>query len=143
MSDQNKAAARTFFDIFNSGDVDRLDEIMSPSWVDHDPQNPFAEEGLEGTKKVISMYREAFPDLRVMVEDQVAEGDRVVTRWTATGTHQGELMGITPTGRNSTVTGLSMDRFEGGKIVEGWNNWDTLGMLQQLGVARELAGARA
>jgi steroid delta-isomerase-like uncharacterized protein len=143
MSDQNKASARTFFDVFNSGEVQRLDEIMAPGWVDHDTQNPFAEEGLEGTKKVIRMYREAFPDLRIMVEEQIAEGDKVVTRWTATGTHQGDLMGVSATGKNSTVTGISIDRFENGKIVEGWNNWDTLGMLQQLGLAQELAGAQA
>ena len=78
--------------------------------------------------------RTAFPDLNVKVEDQLAEGDKVATRWTTTGTHQGEFAGIPPTGKQGGVTGTTIARVVGGKIVEERSNWDTLGLLQQLGV---------
>jgi steroid delta-isomerase-like uncharacterized protein len=87
------------------------------------------------------MYRAAFPDLKITVEDQIAEGDKVVTRWTAEGTHDGDLPGLPASGRSSTVTGIGIDRIEGGKIVEAWGNWDTLGMLQQLGAIPAPAAA--
>jgi steroid delta-isomerase-like uncharacterized protein len=80
----------------------------------------------------------AFPDLKLMVEDQIAEGDKVVTRWSATGTHQGELLGIPPTGKQTTATGITIDRIQGGKIVETWTHWDNLGLLQQLGVVPQM-----
>ena len=137
MSDQNKAAARRFFEIWESGDLDALDDVAAPDVVDHDPYNPHGREGLEGTKQTISMYREAFPDVRFEIEDQIAEGEMVVTRWKATGTHEGDLMGTPPTGKKSTITGIGIDRFENGKIVEAWGNWDTLGMFQQLGMTGE------
>jgi steroid delta-isomerase-like uncharacterized protein len=79
------------------------------------------------------MYRAAFPDLRVEVESQVAEGDLVVTRWASTGTHEGDLPGLPASHNKVTVTGIAIDRLENGKIVEAWGNWDTLGMMQQIG----------
>jgi predicted ester cyclase len=79
------------------------------------------------------MYRNAFPDVQMRVEDQVAEGDMVVTRWIASGTHQGDLMGIAPTGNRMTVAGTSIERVVNGKIEETWDNYDALGMMQQLG----------
>jgi predicted ester cyclase len=86
------------------------------------------------------MYYAAFPDLRFTVEDQVAEGDKVVTRWSSEGTHKGELMGIAPTGKHAAgVTGISIDRYLDGKFVEGWANWDTLGLMQKLGVIPAVA----
>jgi steroid delta-isomerase-like uncharacterized protein len=143
VSDQNKAASRAVFEAFGSGDVDGLNDIVAADAVDHDPYNPHASEGLEGLKKSIAMYREAFPDLRMTVEDQIAEGDKVVTRWTATGTHEGELMGAAATGKSTTVTGIGIDRFEDGMIVEAWLNWDTLAMFQQLGLAGAAEPAQA
>ena len=80
-----------------------------------------------------SMYRNAFPDNRYSVEDQVAEGDMVVTRWIASGTHQGEIMGIAPTGNRVTYAGTSVERIVDGKIEETWDNYDALGMMQQIG----------
>jgi steroid delta-isomerase-like uncharacterized protein len=134
MSEENKAIARKVYDAFNSGDLDSLDDIISADSVDHDPQNPFGNvHGPDGAKQAISMYRTAFPDLNIKVEDQIAEGDLVVTRWTSTGTHEGDMPGFPATHNKVTVTGIGMDRIENGKIVEGWNNWDTLGMMQQLG----------
>jgi steroid delta-isomerase-like uncharacterized protein len=134
MSEQNKAVARKVYDAFNSGDVDSLDDVISPDAIDHDPQNPFGgTAGPDGAKQAIAMYRAAFPDLRIQVEAQIAEGDLVATRWTSTGTHEGDMPGLPASHNKVTVTGIGIDRIENGKIVEGWNNWDTLGMMQQLG----------
>ena len=143
MSDENKAVARRVFEAWESGDLDALDDVIAPDAVDHDPYNPHGREGLEGLKRMISMYREAFPDVSFEIEDQLAEGDKVATRWKASGTHQGELMGTPPTGKSSTVTGIGIDRIENGKIVEAWGNWDTLGMFQQLGLTGEPQPAEA
>ena len=143
MSEENKAVARGVFEAWNRGDLDALDDPVARDVVDHDPQDPHAGEGLEGLKKTITMYREAFPDVNFTVEEQVAEGDLVATRWTATGTHEGELMGMQPTGKQATVTGMAIDRIEGGKIVEAWGNWDTLGLLQQIGAIPAAEPAQA
>jgi steroid delta-isomerase-like uncharacterized protein len=85
-------------------------------------------------KQLVTMYLAAFPDLHLTIEDQIAEGDKVVIRWTAHGTHKGNFMGIPPTGKEAVVTGITIDRFANGKTVEAWNNSDDLGLLQQLGV---------
>jgi steroid delta-isomerase-like uncharacterized protein len=143
MSEENKAVARRFFEVFSEGNVEALAEILAPDAVDHDAYNPFASEGLEGAKKTIAMYREAFPDISFELEFQVAEGDYVCSRWIGTGTHEGPLMGMEPTHKTSTVTGIGVDRIENGKIVESWNNWDTLGMMQQIGAIPEAEAAQA
>ena len=90
--------------------------------------------GPEGIKEFITGYLAGFPDGRITIDGQLAEGDMVATRWTGRGTHQGELMGIPPTGKQVTVSGITISRVKNGKVVEEWSNWDTLGMLQQLGV---------
>jgi predicted ester cyclase len=81
----------------------------------------------------VSMMRSALPDLRITLEDDIAEGDKVVTRWIGQGTHQGELMGIAPTGNRVTITGIPIHRIEDTKIVEEWSNWDAPGLIQQIG----------
>ena len=143
MSEENKAAVRRYFEeAWSAGNVDVLDELLSPDYVDHDPQDPHAETpGPEGTKQALAMYREAFPDLSISIEEQFADGDVVITRWTASGTHEGDLPGLAATHRRSTVSGISIDRFEGGRIVEGWTNWDTRGLLQQLGAVPAATGS--
>jgi steroid delta-isomerase-like uncharacterized protein len=134
MSEQDKATARRFFEAWNSGELDVFDELIAADAVDHDSQNPFtSEHGPGAPKKVASMYRAAFPDTHFTVEQQFADGDYVVTRWTATGTQDGELMGMPATGKAIEISGIAIDRFRDGKIVESWGNWDTLGMMQQLG----------
>ncbi len=90
--------------------------------------------GREGIEQFYGALRAAFPDLRITIEDQVAEGDRVVTRWTARGTHTGAFQGIPPTGKQGRMTGIDIDRIADGKVVECWVNSDDLGLLQQLGV---------
>src|SRR2546430_876197 len=94
-----------------------------------------------GEKQIVAGYRAAFPDLVVRIVDQIEEGDRVVTRWTARGTHTGDLWGIAATGREVTVTGTTTDRIRDGLIAESWSNWDTIGLMQQLGVIPAMAQA--
>jgi steroid delta-isomerase-like uncharacterized protein len=143
MSEQNKAISRRLVEeAFNEGKLDVVDELVAPDFINHDPASPEEIRGPEGLKDFVRTYRTAFPDIRVRIEDQIAEGDKVVSRWSGNGTHKGELMGMPASGKQATVTGISIDRLEGGKIIESWNNWDTLGMLQQLGVVPEPARAR-
>ena len=141
MSEANKTVSRRLVDeAFNQGKVDVIEELVAPTFVNHDPATGDSK-GPQGTRELIEGYRTAFPDITITVEEQIAEGDLVATRWTAKGTHKGELMGIAPTGKESTVTGVTIDKIKDGKIVESWNNWDTLGMMQQLGVIPALATA--
>ena len=133
--EENKAVTRRFLEeIFQGGNLELVDELFAPNFVLHDPSVPEEVRGLEALKQYITMYRTAYPDTHFTVEDQIAEGDEVVTRWMGQGTHQGELMGIAPTGNQVTVTGIEIDRISGGKIEETWVSYDALGMMQQLGV---------
>ena len=116
-----------------------VDEIAAPGIVSYDSALPEPLVGIDATKASIAAYRDAFPDLKLTVEEQIAEGDLVVTRWTARGTHQGELMGMAPTGKQATVTGITIDRLENGRIAESRTNWDALGLMQQLGAVPALA----
>ena len=124
MAEDNKDLSRRFFEVMSSGNVDWFDEVISPNYVNHDPIFPEDVHGVEGVKETMSGYLDAFPDLKMTVQDQIAEGDKVFTRWVAEGTHQGELMGIPPSGNRVHVEG---------KFVESWDNWDALGMMQQMG----------
>ena len=142
MSEQNKAAARRFFELWEAGETDRFEEVVAADAVDHDPQRPFPDEsGAEAARKTAEMFLAAFPDTAYTVEQQVAEGDLVVTRWTARGTHEGELMGIPATQKSVEVSGIAIDRFSDGKIAESWGNWDTIGMMQQPGAIPSAAEA--
>lgn len=134
MSEENKAIARRIFEeVWNQGNLDVADEILDASHVAHGRGGELPT-GPEGFKQFVSIYLSAFPDTQFTIEDQIAEEDKVVTRWTAHGTHKGELMGIPATGKQVVVTGISINHFVGGKIVEAWDNWDGLGMMQQIGV---------
>ncbi len=134
MSEENKAIARRAFeDHFNTGNFDLAEEIFAADYVNHDPSLPDFGTGPKVANQAVRLYREAFPDARITVEDQVAEGDKVATRWSARGTHQGELLGVAPTGNQVEITGISISRIEDGKIAEDWINYDALGMMQQIG----------
>lgn len=138
MSEENKALTRRYFEeVFNERNLQAVDELYATDYVLHDPALPQEAQGLEGARRATDMYLQAFPDVRTTVEDQVAEGDKVATRWRAVGTHQGELMGIAPSGNRVVVTGIQVDRISGGKIEETWANYDALGMMQQLGAVPE------
>jgi steroid delta-isomerase-like uncharacterized protein len=133
----NKAiSARINEEVVTQGNLALADEILAAGYVDHDAP-PELSPGVEGFKEQIILYRTAFPDLRIVTEDMIAEGDKVVTRWTAHGTHQGELRGLAPTGKQVTVKGIAIDRIVDGKIVEHWDVFDQLGMMQQLEAASE------
>jgi steroid delta-isomerase-like uncharacterized protein len=133
-TEDNKALVRrSFEEAWNTGNVDVFEEVIAPDYVLHDPSVPEDVVGIDGIKGFASMFLGAFPDLRFSVEDQVAEGEKVVTRWTSSATHEGELMGIAPTGNRTGVSGVTVSRVSGGKIAEDWNNWDTLGLMRQIG----------
>jgi steroid delta-isomerase-like uncharacterized protein len=132
---ENKALARRVLEeMFNKGNLDLADEVFAPDYVDHDPAMPEDIRGPEGFKEYVSIFRTAFPDIHLEIEDQVAEGDKVVTRWTGTGTHEGELMGIAPTGNKVTLPGMEIVRISGGKLAEGWEGYDSMVLMEQLGV---------
>ena len=136
MSEENKALADRFhMDVFQEEKLDAADEILSSDFLWHGGFSPGEDQrGPEGTKQVANEVIGAFPDRRITHEEIIAEGDKVLIRWVLRGTHQGELMGISPTGRSVTVTGFDLFRIEGGKITEMWQEADQLGLMQQLGV---------
>ena len=142
-TEENKAIVRRFLEgIFTQGNPDVVDGLAAPGFVVHDPSSEAGEVDAEGVKGSIAWSHGAFPDLRVTIEDQVAEGGKVATRWTVRGTHRSEMMGAAATGNRVTFTGTQTDFISGGKIVESWSNWDTLGMLRQIG-AVPTAGRQA
>ena len=124
---------RIIEELFGGGNYDVAHELVSAGAVGHDPALPEPVNGPKGLIEAARGYRGAFPDLRMTADQSIAEGDYVATRWTGRGTHKGELFGIPATGKEATVTGISIDRWADGKIVESWTNWDTLGLLQQIG----------
>ncbi|MCH7554247.1 MAG: ester cyclase [Chloroflexi bacterium] len=142
MSEENKAKVRRFIEeVWNKGNLDVIEEYCSPDFVGHEPGSPEGVQGCEGQRHLVTMYRTAFPDAHWNIDDIVAEGDKVTRRITATGTQSGDLPDIPATGKRATVTMISVDRFEGDKVVETWTEWDRLGMMQQLGVIPEPAQA--
>lgn len=132
--EENRALIQRFVDeAFNRGNLDVVDEIYAPVYVGHTAGFPDQTLGPEGVKEFVELYRSAFPDLHTTIEDMVTEGDKLVYRWTAVGTHQGELLGVAPSSNRMEITGITIDRIEDGKIVETWNNFDQLGMMRQIG----------
>ena len=144
-AEENKAVVRREMEeLFNhTGNLDAADEIIGPDYVSYEPTSGETR-GIEGAKQFAATYREAFPDLQNTIEDMVAEGDKVVVRFRARGTHQGETEAFgRPTGQRMEMTGITIKRLSEGKIVEAWTNFDALGMMQQLGVLPEAAGQQA
>jgi steroid delta-isomerase-like uncharacterized protein len=115
------------------GNWDVIDEYIAPGYIGHDPAEPQPIRGPEGAKANIQKYIDGFSDARITVDEQIADGDTVATRWTGRGTHSGEIAGIAATGKEATVSGITISKLEGGKVTEEWTNWDTFGMLVQLG----------
>ena len=132
-TDNKELARRIMEEIWNNQRVDLADEIIASDFVQHDPHSPFPVEGLEAYKQFVKHYLNAFPDLHFTIEEIVSDGQTVVTRWSSTGTHSGDLPGIPATGRRTTSSGIVCGRVENGRFVESWSNWDTLGLMQQLG----------
>ena len=123
---------RIFEEIYSQSNMDVVDELVSPDVVRHNAFTGLAP-GIEGFKQEVSMIRNTMPDLQSVPDDMIAEGDKVVTRWTGTGTHQGEMNGIPPTGKTIVVSGINIERIANGKVVEQWSIFDQLDFMQQLG----------
>ena len=130
----NKALVRTMLEAcWNRGELGSLDDLLAPTYVNHDPALPAPARGVEPYRQVVRMYRTAFPDVRLTIEDMIGEGDVVSTRWSVTGTHQGVLLGVKATGKRIALTGVTMTRLQAGKIQEDWVAWDLAGLMRQLG----------
>lgn len=127
---------RFHIEIFSEGNLALIDEICDANWTFHDRSYPQRDwpKGPEGARQLVNLYRTAFPDLSFTIDDEIAEGDKSVLVWTSHGTHNGSLMGIPPTGKPGVISGITVIRATNGKIMEDWVNFDTLGMLQQIGV---------
>ena len=133
-AEQNKALVRRFVEEVQSrGNIDALDEICSPEFVNHSAP-PRVPTNCEGVKQLTAMFRQAFPDSYFTIEDMMAEGEKVATRKTFHGTHQGEFMGILPTGQQVSMGLIDIVRIADGRVVEHWSMGDNLGMMQQLGI---------
>ncbi len=134
MSEENKEISRRFFELFNTANVDELGGVVAEDHVNHDPANPGDIVGVDGMKQLMSTYLAGFPDLKFEIDAIIAEGDLVCTQWTASGTHSGDLMGISATHKEVRSSGITVTRIEGGKMAESWVERDALGLMQQLGV---------
>jgi len=131
MSTENKNIARTVIESFNRGDLDAMVQVIGDNYVYHGPTGDIS--GREGYRQLAQMYRTGFPDVEMMIEDQIAEGDKVVTRVTARGRHLGDFAGLAATGKAVAVPLILIDRIANGRIAESWEAFDQLGILQALG----------
>jgi steroid delta-isomerase-like uncharacterized protein len=144
MSAENKTLTRRWFkELWSKGNLAVADEIVAANYTNNDPAAPMPGEGREGLKKHVMMYRTAFPDLQIPIDDITADANKVTVRWTASGTHKGELMGIAPTGKTMSVAGISILRIANGRIAEQWVTWDTLGMLRGIGAVPPLGQTKS
>ncbi len=129
---ENKAKFQLLYDeILNKGNLDAFEELCAPNFVKH-AIPPSSDYGIEGSKQSVLMLRKAFPDIKYTVEDMIEDGDKLVARWSAQGTHKGEFMGIPPTGKQVAFTGIEIIRVKDGKAVEEWEELDRAGLMQQL-----------
>ena len=138
MSDENKAIAREFLRMLELGDPGIADEIVSSDYYNHDAPDPSI--SFEGIKPFVTSFKNAFPNAQVKIEFQVTEGDKVVSRYTWSGTHQGDFLGTPATGKRASWTATATFRITNGKISEAWLNWDQWGLMQQMGVVPATAG---
>ena len=136
LSDNKAVVLRSEAELWNKGNLSVADELYSPDFICHFPVGP-EWRGLEGIKGEVRRHRTSFPDWHERVDDIVAEGDRVVIRFTSTGTHQGEFAGIAPTGRKVSIQEIAIFRIVGGKIVEQWGMPDIHGLLEQLKAGKD------
>jgi steroid delta-isomerase-like uncharacterized protein len=141
MFEENIATSqRLLTEAFGAGNLDLVDESCTEDYVGHDPL--LGDTDRAASKQSIADYRAAFPDLAFTIDDIFAADDKVVYRWTGQGTFENALMGVEPTGeRGDPVSGITIDRFEDGKIAESWTHWDALGLMRNMGVVGEAAAA--
>ena len=128
---ENQEIVRRVLAVFNTGDLSVLDDLIATDFVNHNAP-PGAPQGIDGRKRAVGMFRGGFPDLRSTIEDEIADGDRVVTRATLSGTNTGDFMGQPPTGRTMSVTAVDIFRVAGGKVTDRWGVLDMASLTQQL-----------
>jgi steroid delta-isomerase-like uncharacterized protein len=139
-AEQNKSIIHRWVEGgWNQGNMALVDELYTTDYMIHDPSAPNFPGGQAAFKQFVTTFRTGFPDIQMTIEEMMAEEDKVVWRWNVTGTHNGKLMGIPPTGRPIRLTGIVISRFAQGKWAEDYVNWDTLGMLQQIGAVPAMA----
>jgi len=141
-SDARQLVRRMFTELWSEGKFNVADEIFAASYINHDPSSPDFGTGAEAEKQIVTLYRNAFPDLQFTIEHMIVAGDFVTTRFTARGTHNGEFRGIAPTNRLVAVEGTVVNRVSKGLITERWVMWDALGLMQQLGVVPALENTK-
>ena len=134
MSEENKQVSRRFFELLNTVNLDELGSVVADDHVNHDAAIPQDTIGLDGLKQLLSAYLAAFPGLIFEIDQILAEGNLVCTRWTGSGINSGDLMGIPATNQQVRSSGITIARIEGGKIAESWVERDALGLMVQLGV---------
>ena len=140
-TEENKAVLRRYVEALNKQDLAVALECCAPDYVWHGARRYGVSPDLAGIKQLLTAAMTAFPDAQHVVEDLIAEGDKVVARVTSRATHQGEFLGIPPTGKRLSWTWIEIDRIKDGKIVECWDNSDDLGLMQQLGAIPQMAQA--
>jgi steroid delta-isomerase-like uncharacterized protein len=134
---------RILEEVWNHRNPSVIDELVAANYVHNDVLSPDAPTGIDGYKQFVQQYLTAFPDMQITIHDDFVAGDKTVTRWTATGTHNGDLPGLPRTGKRISVHGITIARLSNGKFIESWNNWDALGMMQQLGAIPSASTSRA
>ena len=133
---ENKQIAQRFSDeCWNQGKMESIDELVASDCKLHDPIFPNLTSGADNLKRHIEMSRIGFPDIKFSIDDTIAERDEVVHHWTVRGTHKGQFLGLAPTNRTATISGTSIHRIEGGKIVEQWSDWNLMTLMEQLGLS--------
>jgi steroid delta-isomerase-like uncharacterized protein len=144
MSNRNiELTRRIFNEVWNEKKLGLIDELVSPDYIHHDSGTATVQTGIDGYKQFVKLFLSAFPDVHFTIEDEISESEKVVIRWTVTGTHVGDLPDLPSTQKRISLSGISIARFIEGKGVESWNNWDGLGMMQQLGAVSEEGKSRA
>ncbi len=136
-TDPKTIVRRVYDEIWNQNNPEKANELFAPGYVDHDPATPNTDRGPEAFRSIFKTYHTAFPDTRFTIDEIIAEGDRVSVRWTAQGTHHGELRGVRPSGKRVSVTGTGFYLVNKGRIQESWTNWDALGLMRQIGAIHE------
>jgi steroid delta-isomerase-like uncharacterized protein len=134
-TEQNKALTRQIMEeVFNRGNIELVDKLFAPDFVEHEELPPGIPSGIEAVKTLPTVFRSAFPDFQIAIDDVTAEGEKVVVRSTWSGTHKGEFMGIPPSGKSVSFGVYDTIRFAGGKVVEHWGQMNEMSLMQQLGV---------
>lgn len=137
MADKKDTMRRFYAEILGGGDLDLVDELMTDDFVDHEEGPPGTPPGREGVKAFVSMFREAFPDLRADVNEMLEDGDLIAARVTFSGTHDGELMGVPASGKAVSIETMDIVRFDGDLLAEHWGVTDLMALMQQIGAIPE------